>query len=101
MIRHIVAFRLTDPEAAERDARVRGIHDRLTALVGVIPGLVGMQVEPDLGEVAGHWDLVLVSEHESAAALAAYQVHPAHVDASGWVGQFIAERAAVDYALPA
>jgi len=100
MIRHIVAFRLVDPDAADRAERIRGIHDRLTALVGTIPGLTGMHVEPDLGEVAGHWDLVLVSEHDTAADLAAYQTHPSHVEASGWVGQFIAERAVVDYALP-
>lgn len=101
MIRHIVAFRLTDRDTTGPDDRVAGIRERLTGLVGVIPGLVAMHVEPDLGEVADHWDLVLVSEHRTAADLAAYQVHPAHVEASGWVGRFVAERAVVDYAMPA
>jgi quinol monooxygenase YgiN len=95
MIRHVLCFRLVD---REHDAAIR---QRLTALVGVVPGLLAMDVEPDLGEVDGHWDLVLVSEHESVEALAAHQTHPEHRAAAAWVAQFVTERAVVDYAVPA
>lgn len=97
MIRHIVAFRLSSADSEERAQQSAGIHDRLTALVGVVPGLVAMDVAPDLGVVDTHWHLVLVSEHVDAAALAGYQAHPSHVEASAWVGQFVADRAIVDY----
>jgi hypothetical protein len=99
MIRHIVAFRLSSTDPAERATQSAGIHDRLTALVGVVPGLLRMDVEPDLGVVDTHFHLVLVSEHDDPDALAGYQAHPSHVEASAWVGQFVAERAIVDYAL--
>ncbi|HEY4226081.1 MAG TPA: Dabb family protein [Pseudolysinimonas sp.] len=97
MIRHIVAFRLSSADPAERARQSVGIHDRLTSLVGVVPGLLRMDVAPDLGVVDSHFHLVLVSEHDDAPALAGYQAHPAHVEASAWVGQFVAERAIVDY----
>lgn len=97
MIRHIVAFRLSSTDPADRAQQSAGIHDRLTALVGVVPGLLRMEVAPDLGVVDSHFHLVLVSEHEDADALAGYQSHPAHVEASAWVGQFVADRAIVDY----
>jgi Stress responsive A/B Barrel Domain len=99
VIRHIVAFRLTPQEARERSRTVKEIHDRLTALVPAIPGLRSMDVAPDLGIVEGHWHLVLVSEHDDSDALEAYQRDPRHVEASAWVGQFVVERAVVDYAL--
>jgi hypothetical protein len=94
VIRHVLCLRLTD---RDHDDAIRA---RLTALVGVVPGLLAMDVEPDLGEVDGHWDLVLVSDPESAAALAGYQAHPEHVAAAAWVGRFVRERAIVDYEVP-
>jgi hypothetical protein len=98
VIRHIVAFRLTPQDADQRSRTVVDIHDRLTALVSVVPGLRSMDVAADLGIVEGHWHLVLVSEHDDIDALEAYQRDPRHVEASAWVGQFVEERAVVDYA---
>ena len=95
MIRHVLAFQLSD---RDHDAEIR---ERLTGLVGVVPGLVSMDVEPDLGTVESNWDMVLVSLHESAEALAAYQTHPAHVEAATFARQFMTARAVVDYELPA
>ena len=97
MIRHVVAFRLATEDPEDRSEQVRGIRARLTALVGVVPGLLGMDVEPDLGVVAGHWHLVLVSEHESPEALESYQADPRHLEAAEWTGRFVAARAVVDY----
>lgn len=97
MIRHIVAFKLTatDPDQRARDAD--GIRSHLTALVGQVPGLQAMTVAPDLGLVAGHWDVVLVSDHDDNAALEAYQAHPAHREASAWVSTVVSDRAIVDF----
>jgi hypothetical protein len=95
VIRHVLCVRLAD---RDHDDAIRA---RLTALVGVVPGLIRMDVEPDLGGVDGHWDLVLVSDHESVDALDAYQAHPRHREAAAWVAPFIVERAVVDYRLPA
>ena len=57
MIRHIVAFRLAtaDPDARRRQAAE--IRDRLTSLVGQIPGLLALDVFEDVGVVPSHWRL--------------------------------------------
>jgi hypothetical protein len=39
----------------------------------------------------------LVAEYDDAAALARYQVHPAHVEAGAYVKSVTAERMAVDF----
>lgn len=97
MIRHIVEFKLAAEDEAQRAQDADGIRDHLSALVGVIDGLRSVTVERDLGLVAGHWDVVLVSEHDDNAALEAYQAHPAHKDATAWVSGVVTDRAAIDY----
>jgi hypothetical protein len=97
MIRHIVEFKLAATDPAQRATDAAGIREHLTALVGQVPGLQRMSVEPDLGLVDSHWDVVLVSDHDDNAALEAYQAHPLHKDASAWVSTVVTERAIVDF----
>lgn len=97
MIRHIVLFTLTATDEAQLAADHAGMKERLGALVGVVPGLVTMSVERDLGIVDGHWDVALVSEHDDNAALEGYQAHPAHIEAGEFVRSVTGERATVDY----
>lgn len=97
MIRHIVEFKLAADDAEQRAAHARGIQDHLTALLNVVPTVRAITVAPDLGIVGGHWDVVLVSEHDSNADLEAYQAHPAHREAVAWVSTVVSDRATVDY----
>lgn len=99
MIRHIVMFTLTATDPTQREEDIAGMQRRLAALVGVVPGLRSIALEPDLGLVDGHWDVVLVSEHDDNAALEAYQAHPAHVEAGAFIRSVTADRATVDYEL--
>lgn len=98
MIRHIVAFNLTAAADSERAADISGMQERLAALVGVIPGLRSMSLKPDLGLVEGHWDVVLVSEHDDNEALEGYQTHPAHLEAATFIRSVTnSDRVTVDY----
>ena len=96
-VRHVVMWQLVAPE--NREATVAGMQEKLGALVGVVPGLRSLSVNPSLFPGDANWDVVLISEHDSAEALADYQVHPAHVEAASWVSQQVNARAAVDYEL--
>jgi len=97
MIRHIVAFKLaaSDPDQQATDAA--GIASHLEPLASVIPGVLALEVRNDLGIVPGHWEVVLISDHESVEALESYQSHPAHVEAAGWVSTVVSGRAVVDF----
>lgn len=99
MIRHIVLFRLSATDDTQRRDDAHGIAERLEALEMQIPGIQSIAVNRDLGLVAGHWDVALVSEHDDNAALEAYQVHPAHVEVATWIGTVVSDRAVVDYSL--
>ena len=100
MIRHIALFKLAPEAAASQSDNVSRMRERLQALVGVVPGLRSMTVEPEVGLTPGNWDLALISEHDDAAAFEAYQVHPAHRDASVLDDEFIVGRVLVDVELP-
>jgi hypothetical protein len=92
-----VAFELAaeDPERKRRDAEA--VKERLEALASVIPGVQRLDVDFDLGKVPGHWDVVLVSEHDSNEALEAYQVDPRHVEVVRFVSSVVRQRAVVDH----
>ena len=98
MIRHIVMFTLAATDEEQRARDVAEVRTRLSALVGVVPGLHSVVFERDLGLIAaGHWDVVLVSEHDDNAALEAYQAHPAHQEAGAFIRTVVVDRATVDY----
>jgi hypothetical protein len=100
MIRHIVMFTLTATDEEQRARDIIDVRGRLEALVGVVPGLKSVTFEPDLGLIqAGHWDVVLVSEHDDNAALEAYQAHPDHQAAGAFIRTVTGDRATVDYEL--
>ncbi|MCV7421789.1 Dabb family protein [Mycobacterium yunnanensis] len=96
MIRHIVAFELDAPDDEARRAHIERMQNVLEALA-TLDEVESITVRPDLGTADGHWDVVLVSEHRSTAALEAYQVHPRHREAATIAGEFVARRAIVDY----
>jgi hypothetical protein len=97
VIRHIVSWTLQAETPETRAAAIEGMRERLEPLVGVIPGLQSLVVRGDIGQVDSNWDVVLVSEHDDAEALAAYQRHPDHVAAGPFVRSVVRDKACVDY----
>jgi hypothetical protein len=97
MIRHIVGFRLSSEDGAERRGQSAIIKEQLESLKGLVPGVLAIEVGLEIGDVPPHWDAVLVSDFPDKATLDAYQAHPDHVRVATYIGQFIADRAIVDY----
>ena len=98
MIRHIVAFQLASKDPGARQRHATEIRTRLEALVGVIPGLVALEVHEDLGVVDSNWPIVLVSEFESSDALGQYQIDPRHRAVVAWMNDgIVVDRVVVDY----
>lgn len=97
MVRHIVMWKfksdadLTPKEAAEN------IKGKLEGLKGQIPGLITLEVGLNRNESKTAFDAVLTADFESWEALAAYKVHPLHVEISELCKYYREARARVDY----
>ena len=97
MVRHIVVWNFKDElDAAQKQAAAAKIKAGLEALVGVIPGIVKLEVVTDLLP-ASTGDAMLDSSFESAAALAGYQSHPEHLKVRAYVHTVVQSRVCMDY----
>ena len=75
MVKHIVVYKLK--EDINKEEAVAIIASCLEPLVGKVPGLTHMEIR----RCFQGSDYALYSEFESADALAAYAVHPLHLEA--------------------
>ena len=95
MIKHIILWKLKDeyntPEIKHN------MKTGLEALVGVVPGLLEMNIEIE-PLPKSNADVLLYSVLESEEALQNYAVHPAHVKAADeLVRPFTATRMCMDF----
>ena len=95
MIKHVILWTLK-PEYNTLEIK-QGMKQGLEALVGVVPGLLELQVE--ISPLASsNADVMLYSVLESEDALKGYAVHPAHVEAANTlVRPYTATRACMDF----
>lgn len=99
MVKHIILWKLKEEFAGERKAEIlSGIKNNLEALAGVVPGLVSIKVNCENVLATSNADVMLDSTMESAEALKAYAVHPAHVAAAdNFVRPYTELRLCLDY----
>ena len=91
MVKHIVLYNLK--EGVEKESTVKMIASHLEPLVGKIPGLLHLEVRKTYNGM----DYALYSEFESREALAAYAVHPLHLEAKKHFFHLLDTRVAADY----
>ena len=96
-IRHVVIWKLASEDQAERAAQAGEVARRLNALNGVVPQLLSISAGANAAYPDTNWDVTLVADFASVAALEAYQVHPAHEEVAGYIRSVVASRAAVDF----
>ena len=96
-IRHIVMWNVHGDCEAQRQAAIAAVRHEFEALRGQIPGMSGLEIGVDVSRVSYACDMVLVSEFDSSAALAAYAEHPAHLRARDRLEGMRVARHQVDY----
>jgi len=94
MVKHIVLYTLK--ENVDKEEAVKIIRQQLEPLVGVIPGLLHMEIRAAYN---GGMDYALYSEFESQQALEQYAGHPAHLAAKEHFWDFLESRVCADYVL--
>ena len=92
MVKHIVVYTLK--EGVNKVDAIEIVRSQLEPLVGVIPGLIHMEIR---ATYQGNMDYALYSEFESKEALENYAVHPAHLAAKEHFWHFLDTRVAADY----
>ncbi len=99
MVKHIILWTLNPELSAEEKAVVKkGIKEGLEGLLGKVPGLVDVKVNVDGRLDSSNCDVMLDSTLESAEALKAYAVHPAHVAvADSKVRPYTVQRTCLDF----
>ena len=95
MVKHIVMWTLSEPEKKSETAAI--MKQKLEALVGIVPGLLKLEVGENF--TAGTYDVILYSEFESREALKNYATHPAHLAAKEHFWNFLDTRVCADYDL--
>ena len=97
MVRHIVTLNFTEGfNDSENRANAKKVKQKLEALKDVIPGIIEFRVIIDCLP-SGNRDIVFNTLFESVEALAAYQVHPAHLEVAAFVASVMRNRTCVDY----
>lgn len=94
MVKHVVMWNIT---AQDREAVYQEMRTRLKSLMGRIPGLLSLEVGLDVNRSESARDVVLITEHEDGASLQAYQGHPAHLEAAGYIKGVTRDRVVVDF----
>jgi len=97
MIKHVVIWKLRGTSIEEKREQAARVRVALEELRGKIPGMSSLEVgvRPATDEQLG--DVVLISTHDDWAALKAYQVHPAHVEAARVIATVRIERRVLDF----
>ncbi|MBT2484897.1 MULTISPECIES: Dabb family protein [unclassified Microbacterium] len=96
-IRHVVMWKLAAEDAAERAAHGAEVARRLNALHDVVPQLKSISAGANAAYHGQNWDVTLVADFDSIAAIEEYQVHPAHEEVAAFIRSVVASRAAVDF----
>ncbi len=91
MVKHIVLYTLK--EGVDKAEAVKLIGSVLEPLVGVVPGLLHMEIR----QAFNGMDYALYSEFDCKESLAAYTKHPAHLEAKTHFHHLLNTRVAADY----
>lgn len=99
MVKHIIIWTLNpDLTEAEKATVKAGIKEGLEGLVGIVPGLISVNVQISGRLASSNADVMLDSTLESEEALKGYAVHPDHVAvANTKVRPYTVQRACLDF----
>lgn len=98
MIKHIVMWKLAGSTKEEKETSIQKVKAAFDGVVGVVPGLMSVEIGVDISGIDYACDVVLYSEFESQEALKKYAVHPAHLKIKESLAGVRVARYQVDYA---
>jgi hypothetical protein len=94
MLQHYVFLKYREETS---DERIAAFCEGMLALRGAIGEIRHLEIGRDELHEARSWDLVLIMEFASVAALRAYQRHPRHLALMAFNDPFVENVASVDF----
>jgi hypothetical protein len=91
VLTHIVFFKLRDPADAPT------LRDRILAMKGKIPELLGLEAGVDVVRSDRSYDVVLIGKYADVAAMERYQVHPEHLALKAYLDTVRERSVVVDF----
>lgn len=98
-LRHIVSWKLSGQDRAERDEQAAAVIGALAPLADSVPSVRALSVHRNDLYDGDNWDVTLVADFDDEAGLDAYVVHPEHEAAVVVVKARVAGRVATDFYL--
>ena len=96
-IKHIVMWNVRGDDDASRAHNIALVKSQFESLRGRIPGLLQLEIGVDDSRIDYACDVVLVTEFDTRASLAAYAEHPEHLRVRRALGDLRSARHQVDY----
>lgn len=97
MIKHIVMWKIVDHyQNMEKEQLLQEMQKKLLKLPQDITEIIQFDVDINVISSAAHFDISLFSTFDSIEALAAYQVHPKHVEVAQFIQSIATDRAVID-----
>jgi hypothetical protein len=98
MIRHIVFFKIKNfSSESERNEALQNVIVTFRSLIGQIPQIRHYRVEQDCIQGPSSCDVIIEGVFDNESDLAAYQSHPAHLDAVALNKQWSESKLVGDY----
>jgi hypothetical protein len=99
MIRHIVLWRLKDEaDGRSKQENLAIMQEKILALKDEIDLIIDLEVELNQNfDDLQPYDIALHATYENLEDLAAYQIHPAHLEVVQFIRKVRTDRACVDY----
>ncbi len=100
MIKHIVMWKFKDEANGQtKEEIMTQVQRDLTALKGIIPEILSMEIGRDVLRGEPSYDMALILEFADMAALQTYIAHPEHQKVSAYITASRNERAVADLQL--
>lgn len=97
MLRHIVMWNIIEElSGAEKQEAEKKMAEGFLPLRTRVPNVLDLKVEMNKIESSNR-DFMLIVDFPDEAALKAYQVHPEHIKAAGYVKRVTKDRVCFDY----
>ncbi len=97
MVRHVIMWKFKPSDGKTSKEIAEDIKERYEALMGLVPGLLSVEVGINRNESATAYDAILIEEFPDWQALADYKADPMREEVYNYVKNLTEIRARVEY----